>query len=149
VAIRLSNGLKSALYGQYGITALMQYGFIEIYSGTQPETANDAPTGTLLARITNNGDTHVPGTTTGGLQLGQDLNGRLTAVGTWTVKGVGTGTAGWWRWKWNNPPDDDSVSLFFPRIDGDVGTSLILTSSSITPSTNETISSFFLQFLES
>jgi hypothetical protein len=147
VAIRLSSGLKSAVYGQYGITAMMQYGHIRVFSGTQPTTANDAPTGTLLGTITNNGAPFVPGSATGGLRLDQDSSGRLTAGGTWTLTGVDTGTAGWWRWTWN-APDDDSVSLYYPRIDGDVGTSLVLANTSITPSTDEPISSFFLQFLE-
>lgn len=147
MAIRLSQGLKSALYGDFGITAMMQYGLIEVYSGTQPLTANEAPTGILLGTITNNGDTHVPGTATGGLRLDFDVNSRLVASGTWTLTGVASGTAGWWRWKWN-APDDDSLSLYYPRMDGDVGTALVLANTAITGATDEPISSFILQFTE-
>jgi hypothetical protein len=113
MAIRLSSGLKAALYGQYGITAMMQYGYIDVYSGAQPVTANEPPSGTLLGRITNDGDAHVSGTTAGGLQLTQDGSGRLTAAGTWTLTGIASGTAGWWRWKWN-AFDDDALSLYYP-----------------------------------
>lgn len=148
MAIRLSNGLKSALYGQFGIQAMMNYGYIEVYSGTQPTTANEPPTGTLLGTITNNGDTHQAGTTTGGLRIDQDTSGQLVASGTWTLTGSDTGTAGWWRWKWNNF-DDNALSLYYPRMDGDVGTALVLTNTSITPSTDEVIGSFVMQFLES
>lgn len=148
MAIRLSNGLKAALYGQYGFQAMMNYGLICVYSGTQPDSANAAPTGTLLARITNNGDTHVPGTATGGLQITQDASGRLNKAGTWTLDGIDTGTAGWWRWKWN-APDDDSLSLYYPRVDGAVGEGLVLANTSITPATDEELSSFILRFLES
>ncbi|MDF1819916.1 MAG: hypothetical protein P1U54_14880, partial [Immundisolibacteraceae bacterium] len=147
VAIRLSNGLRTALYGQYGITAMMQYGFIEVYSGTQPTDANAEPTGTLLGRITNNGVPHVTGTSTGGLTLTQDTNGRLTSLGAWRLTGIASGTAGWWRWKWN-APDDDSLSLYYPRIDGDVGTALVLANTAITAATDEEISSFILVFTE-
>lgn len=148
MAIRLSNGLKSALYGQFGIQAMMQYGLIEVYSGSQPVTASEAPTGTLLGTITNNGDTHVSGSTQGGLRIDQNTSGQLIANGTWRLTGVDTGTAGWWRWKWN-AFDDDSVSLYYPRMDGEVGNGLVLASTSITPSTDVEIGSFVLRFLES
>lgn len=48
----LSTGLVNALQADYGFKQAMWDGVIDIYSGTQPTTANDVPNGTKLARIT-------------------------------------------------------------------------------------------------
>lgn len=148
MAIRLSHGLKAALYGQFGIQAMMIYGRIEVYTGAQPVTASEAPTGTLLGTITTDGATFIPGTAQGGLQFTQNGAGSLEKQGVWQLEGVATGVAGWWRWKWNST-DDDSVSLYYPRIDGLVGESLVLANTAITPATSDVIDSFLMQFLES
>lgn len=148
MAIRLSSGLKAALYGNFGISAMLQYGSIEVYSGTQPATADDAPTGTYLGRITQNGLVFTPGSTgDGALLVGLDAFGQLAKSGTWTFNGEATGTAGWWRWRWN-AIDDGEVSLYHSRIDGLVGDSLVLANTAITPSSQFDINSFLMQFLE-
>lgn len=147
MTIRVSTGLRASLLSDYGLTAMMNYGVIEIYSGTQPDTASLAPTGTLLARITQNGTAFIASTTTGGLQLELAVTGGLTFTGVWRLKGVATGTAGWWRWKWN-APDDDSDSSYYPRMDGTLGESLILEDPSITPITDVVINDFNVNFME-
>jgi len=148
MTIRLSQGLKAGIYGLHGITALLGYGFIEVYSGEQPATANDAATGTLLGYISESGNGYQPGSTAAGLRLQLNSAGQLEAAGTWMLTGVATGTAGWWRWRWNRSDDAGQQSLYFPRIDGAVGESLILASTAISPATNEQITTFVLQFLE-
>lgn len=147
MTVRVSSGLRAAMLSDYGLKAMMNYGVIEVYSGTQPVSASLIPTGTLLAYITNNGDSFVPNTTTGGLQVDLDAGGGLGHVGEWRMKGVATGEAGWWRWKWN-APDDDSDSAYYPRMDGAVGESLILQVTSITPTTNVVINDFNVNILE-
>lgn len=126
---------------------MMDYGVIDIYSGAQPASASSAPTGTLLARITTDGDVFNPGSAAGGLRVALSDTGGLVNASTWILKGVASGTAGWWRWKWN-AADDNTNSLYYPRLDGVVGESLILQSSNITNLTVTEIDQFYLNFLE-
>jgi hypothetical protein len=72
--------------------------------------------------------------------------GGLINFGDWRLKGSATGTATWfrWHWKWE---DDLGDSSFYPRIDGDIGTTsslsaLRLTSTGITASTDRQIEQF-------
>jgi hypothetical protein len=145
MSIRLSLGLENSLLGEFGLSAMMNYGVIEIYSGEQPDGAENSPTGTLLGRITQNGVPFQVGTVIGGCQLELLGTGGLGFVPGWRLKGVTTGIAGWWRWKWNQP-DDDSDSLYYPRMDGLVGESLVLRSNSITSASDILISNFFVSF---
>lgn len=147
MSIRLSAGLKSAVLTDYGLGAMMNYGVIEVYTGTQPVSASLAPTGTLLARITLNGDTFVPGTTAGALTLALSPDGTLVSDGVWRMKGVDSGPAGWWRWK-GNAADNDQDSFYYPRVDGAEGESLQLVTKTITPATNEVITNFEVNILE-
>ena len=147
MTIRVSSGLSRSMLSTYGLTSMMDYGVIDIYSGAQPASASNAPTGTRLAQITNDGDVFIPTTAQGGLRIVLGDAGGLIKSGTWRMKGIADGTAGWWRWKWNEP-DDDSNSLYYPRLDGAVGESLILQTTSITTLTNVVIDEFYLNFLE-
>jgi hypothetical protein len=147
MTIRVSNGLRASILGPYGLSAMMDYGVIEIYSGTQPVSASNQPTGTLLAKVTNNGDTFTPNTITGALHIVQADGGGLTKSGVWRMIGITTGVAGWWRWKWNQP-DDDSNSLYYPRMDGAVGESLTLENVNITAVTDVEIVGFHVNILE-
>jgi hypothetical protein len=143
MAIRISTGLRAALLSDFGVTAMMNYGVIDVYTGAQPLAADQAPTGTRVGQITGGGLVFIPGTTQGGLQIVLDDSFNLVNDNVWQFKGVTTGTAGWWRWKWNLE-DDDSLSLYYPRIDGLVGDSLTLATNDITPSTDVSIDSFIL-----
>jgi|TARA_B110000908_G_scaffold15787_1_gene17931 hypothetical protein len=143
--VKLSLGLENSLLGEFGLSSMMNYGVIEIYSGDQPEQADFSPTGTLLARITQNGVPFEVGTNRGGCQLQLMGTGGLGFVPGWRLKGITNGIAGYWRWKWN-APDDDSDTLFFPRIDGLVGESLVLRSNNITPESDILISDFLIVF---
>ena len=147
MTLRVSHGLRSALLGSWGLTSMMDYGVIELYSGEQPSSASLSPTGTLLGRITTNGDSFTPGSATGALKLIQDDDGGLTKSGVWRLVGVANGTAGWWRWKWNLP-DDNSNSLYYPRMDGAVGESLTLGTVDITTLTDVEITGFYVNILE-
>ncbi len=147
MAIKLSAGLQASVLSEFGLGAMMNYGVIEVYTGDQPLSASDAPTGLLLARVTTDGLDFTAGSLTGGLQVVYDaVAGGLVKVGTWRLRGVATGAPGWWRWKWN-AEDDDSFSVFLPRLDGVVGESLVLGAlNQITPSTNEEIEDFLVAF---
>lgn len=129
---------------QYGLQAMMNYGRIYVYSGEQPESADKAPTGTLLGYVSQNGDPPVPGTITGGLIMVQSFDaGALEKHGTWRLKGVANGTVGWWRMVWN-AADPLTDSDYHPRIDGAHGDSFVLPSNDIGPATDMEIGSFYL-----
>jgi len=53
MAIRLSDGIRNFALQHGSIRDALQNGVLEIYTGTQPGSANDAPTGTLLATISD------------------------------------------------------------------------------------------------
>ncbi|MBF0608985.1 MAG: hypothetical protein HQL61_15720 [Magnetococcales bacterium] len=113
-------------------------GFIKIYTGSQPTTSNDAPTGTLLCTVYSDG-------TTAGLSFGEASSGVLSkTVGeTWSGTAVATGTAGWFRLV--APSDTGVSSTTEERLDGAVATSgaqLNMSSTSIVSGAVQTISTF-------
>ncbi len=113
-------------------------GFIKLYSGSQPATANDAPTGTLLCTVYSDGSA-------AGLSFGDASSGVLakTVGETWSGTAVGTGTAGWFRLV--APSDTAASSTTEERLDGAVATSgaqLNMSSTSIVTSAVQTISTF-------
>jgi len=143
----VSAGLRAAILSDYGLSAMMNYGTIRVFQGVQPVSASLAPTGLLLANITKNGVPFLVNTLTGALEVALADTGGLTKVGEWRMKGVATGDPGWWRWTWN-APDDDTDSEYYPRMDGLVGESLILTNNAITAATNVVISQFTVNLME-
>jgi len=50
--LRISTGVRNALTGHLGLGGIFNRGSIEIYTGTQPTTADSAVTGTLLGLVT-------------------------------------------------------------------------------------------------
>lgn len=144
MTIRLSSGLRTAVVTNYGLGSVLQYGHIRIYSGAQPPTADAPPSGTLLAVVSADGITPVPGLTTGGLELeGNGYPGELVKAGNWIIDGVASGTPGWWRFV-GNAYDNNSYSVTLPRMDGGVGLSLMLGITSITAATNLPVEAFNL-----
>lgn len=125
MTIRLSSGLCSAMITSYGLGAMMQYGHIRLFTGSQPASANNAQTGTLVAVITDGGvSPPAPGDTAGGLLFeAGDIPGTLAGRGTWMMKGVAAGVPGWWRFVWNSE-DTGADSMEMPRIDGAIGESV-------------------------
>lgn len=90
MAIRYPTATRSALCDAWvdRFDAGSGAGKIRIYSGTQPASANDSPSGTLLAEITLN-DPAFGAASSGAATI--DSDPALTAT-------VDTsGTAGWWR----------------------------------------------------
>ena len=52
MTIRLSTGLRNAVTGTLGFAGALAKGTIEIYTGTQPTSADAAITGTLIGIVT-------------------------------------------------------------------------------------------------
>lgn len=141
--IKLSSGLRTAILNQWGMRIMMNLGVIDIYSSPRPDFADQAPTGTLLARVTTNGDSFVPHQGTNGLVLLQRPDGSLIDSGNWYITGITQGAADWWRWKWAEH-DPDTYNGFYPRVDGDVGEALIMPTYTITPGLKTKIDEFNL-----
>lgn len=145
MTIRLSTGLRNAMMTNYGLGIMMNYGRIFIYGGVQPQSPDFAPlSAPKLAVVSQDGVTPIPGDLAGGLRMQpSSLSGAIENEGDWFMRGLAAGTATWWRFVWN-AFDDEGDSNFFPRIDGAVGESLILTTTSITPLTGVPVTSFRL-----
>lgn len=145
MTVRLSTGLRNALAGTGGgfATALAN-GVIEIYSGSQPATADSAVNGTLLGTVTLNSGAFTPGNSTNGLTFAAAANGSVSKSGVWSFNAVATGTAGWFRFK-GNAVDAGGVSTTAIRMDGSVATSgadLNLSNISLVTGSPNTIDSF-------
>jgi hypothetical protein len=113
------NGYVDELYlydEASSIREIFKNGKIKIYSGTQPASANDAPTGTLLVTITVNG-------TSQGISFNEASNGTISKNPTevWSGTAVASGTAGWFRLQTYG--DTESLSEVDERIDGAIATS--------------------------
>lgn len=143
--IRFSTGLRNAVASTYGLGQMMNSGVIYVYGGTIPESPDDAPGSSHLGIITTDGLTFTPGNNSNGagLKLQAISPGGLLNSGTWVLKGIGTGTATWFRWCWMNP-DSFQDSTFYPRVDGDIGSAFILPVTNITPATQLVIDTFQL-----
>ena len=122
----------------------LRNGIIEIYSGTQPATADLAETGTKLVRITISSGAFTPGSPTNGLNLSDAASGVTSKESgeVWSGVGLASGTAGWFRYYDNNYTTGDSSSAV--RFDGvcGVGTGeLRMSSLSIAVSATTTVDS--------
>lgn len=138
MAIKTSTGLAAHLMVTGSAKAAFDSGFIKVYSGTEPATADAAVTGTLLWTISKDGD----GT---GLTFDATASGRAmikTAAHVWS--GATTaGTAGYWRLVAST--DDGTLSTSQKRIQGNCGSTagsdLYMTSTTLTTNASLTAKS--------
>lgn len=147
MAIRLSTALRTNLAGTTGFATTFANGVIEIYSGSQPTTADAAVTGTLLGTVTLNSGAFTPGTATNGLTFAAAAGGAVSKSGVWSFNGVASGTAGWFRLK-ANAVDAGALSTTHPRLDGSIavsGADMNLSNIAITIGAPSTIDSFIYQ----
>jgi len=143
MSLRLSDTMRNKLLdggASGGIKAGLNAGFIAIYSGSQPSSANTGATGTLLGTVTVNGD----GVT--GLGFDSASGGVLSkaAAQAWKFTGLAAGIAGWYRLY---APGDTITATdpTKPRVDGAIGTSgaeLNLSNISIAISQVNTVDAF-------
>lgn len=96
MALRLSTGLRNALVGTdgKGFGEIMNGGWLDIYTGSQPLHADSIETGTKLARISSTSGTTIDD----GLKFGACSAGILP-IGTpaWSGVVLAGGVAGWFR----------------------------------------------------
>lgn len=140
---RFSTGLRNALASNYGLGLMMNGGTIHVYGGSRPSTPDDPPGTSQLGQITTDGLVFVPGNDTigAGLILTLVSPGILTKTGTWRLKGSLPGLATWWRWCWADA-DPLTQSIYYPRVDGLIGSELILVDNSIYSGLNVEIEQF-------
>lgn len=84
MTVRFSTGLRNGLASGLGFAALFNRGSLNVYSGTQPTSADAAVTGTLLGTVTLN---------SGALTLETQASGTITITGgTTSITAVTVGT---------------------------------------------------------
>lgn len=121
-----------------GLREILRGSRMNIYTGTQPTTADDAATGTLLVTIAKGG--------TDGFEWDPASSGTISkpTADNWQGTTVATGTAGWFRLyeEGDNPANASSTAA---RFDGQVATSgaqLNVSSTSFVSGAVQTVSSF-------
>jgi hypothetical protein len=122
MTVRLSTGARTLLAGASGFAEIFEKGVIEIYTGTQPITADSAASGTLLGTVTLGSGAFTPGSPTNGLTFAAPIAGAVSKTGVWSMNGVAAGTAGYFRLKANGV-DAGTLSTSLPRMDGSVAVS--------------------------
>ncbi len=147
--LRLSTKLRSNLAGTTGFSSTFANGIIDIYSGTQPTTADLAPTGTKLGRFTLASGEFTAGVATNGLTFAAAADGAVSKSGTWSFSvGLAAGTAGYFRLKTNAGADVDTDQTTLKaeaRLDGSIAASggdMNLSNLSITTGTPVTLDTF-------
>lgn len=144
MALRLSTGLVNEMMGTAGknFRELLQNGWMDIYTGSQPVTADLVETGTKLCRISSTCGTAVED----GLKFGTAASGILP-IGTPAWQGVvaAAGVAGWFRYYGSSGTGGATGSNGTAiRFDGSIGVSgadLNLSHTSLTLSSILTITS--------
>lgn len=150
--VRISTAVQNALLGgSQNLRQIMNFGVIELYSGDAPESADFAPSGTLLARVTRDGEPFTPGFNAHTLTLIHipALNSLTrNPQQQWVVTPIESGTVGWWRWR-NFAPDPGDFSTTHVRVDGDYGepfSGLSLVDPNLVVGNTQTIEVFQLTF---
>jgi len=153
MAVKFSTGAIAKMLGKNGtdtgadgLRGIFTNGVIKLYTGAQPATADDAPTGTMLGDITVGGAAFVEGSASNGLNFGAPSGKTISKASgeTWKFTGSAAGTIGWFRFQ-ANAVDNDSSSTSLSRIDGSVGVTsgdLRLTSVTSAVGTSITIDTF-------
>lgn len=105
------------------LKGIFKDGIMEIRTGTQPATADLVESGSLVARITKSSGAFTAGVVTNGLEFQDATSGVMSKLSTetWSGLGLGTFTAGWFRFYTNAYSTGASSSAI--RFDGSVATS--------------------------
>lgn len=134
MTLRLSTGLRNSQVSN--IATLFPNGAIlEIRTGSQPASSDDAPTGTVLVTIA------LPNPS-----FGAAASGAIQKAGTWQdTSADATGTAGWFRLRQSG--DLGTTNTTDERLDGNVtvtggGGNMTLDNTSITSGQQVTINVF-------
>jgi hypothetical protein len=146
MALRLSTGAREKMVSTLAIKELLDGGFMDIFTGSQPATADAVETGTKLVRISSASGTAA----TAGLRFGTSLGGILPITDpAWSGVVSPAGVAGWFRFYGTGGASGVSGSTGTNgtaiRVDGNVGVSgadLNLTHTSLSLDSTLTIKTF-------
>jgi hypothetical protein len=136
---KFSTGLRNAMLKDSSLAAALALGFIKIYSGAVPATADAALGGAvLLSTISVN-------STGTGLSLGTPADGVISkaAAEIWSGVNAATGTASFFRYV--APADTGVASTVEKRVQGTValaGGDLNISSLGLTAAATQTLNSF-------
>ena len=105
------------------LKGIFKDGVMRIYDGIQPATADLVETGSLVATITKDSGVFTAGAVANGLEFQDAAGGVMSKLSTetWSGLGLGTYTAGWFRFYTNALGTGASGTAI--RFDGSVGTS--------------------------
>jgi hypothetical protein len=120
MTIRLSTTARNKLLDggtTGGIKGAFNLGFMNIYTGSQPATADTGATGTLLGTVSVNGG----GT---GITFDASVAGVISkaVAETWRFTGLAAGIAGWFR-LWEATDTPSATQSTKARVDGAIGSS--------------------------
>ena len=144
MALRLSTGLRSALLGDNGgFKELLNNGWLDIYTGTQPASADSVETGTKLVRVSSTSGQ----ASTDGLKFGTAASGVLPLSSVaWTGVVQVAGIAGWFRYYGSSgtggKTGTDGTAIRFDGNCGVSGADLVLSHTSLALASTLTISTF-------
>jgi hypothetical protein len=143
MTLKASTGLRNYMLDTGPMKTALALGFIKIYSGTVPATADAALTGTLLVTISVNS------TGTGLSLAAAAASGAIAkAVEVWSGVNAASGTATHFRYI-AATGDDGTLSTTQKRLQGTVGTSgadLNLSSVALTATATQTVDSGSITF---
>lgn len=136
MTVKISTGLRNKLLDANPLKTIFAAGFLKIYSGAEPASADDAETGTLLTTIS------IGSGGTGINFAAAAAAGALAKLAseTWSGTNAATGTAGYFRHV--AAGDDGTLSTTQARIQGLVavaGGDLNISSLSLTSAATQTI----------
>lgn len=140
MALRLSTGLRQDLLGTNDFKTVFTLSFINIYSGTQPLTADDSiGTSTLIATIYSD-------LTTTGVSFDAPVAGVISkaVAETWSGAALTSATAGWFRlYEAGDTPA--AASTVTSRLDGTIavsGADLNISNTTISSGAVQTLTQF-------
>ncbi len=139
MALRLSTGLRQTLLGAADFRTVFTFASINLYTGSQPASADDSVAATLLAPITVGG-----GAT--GLTFDAPVAGVIAkaVAEIWSGTALATGTAGWFR-LFILADDPATQDVVLERMDGAIATSggeLNMSSTAVVLGAVQTITNF-------
>ncbi len=146
MTIRLSTGSKDAMMDALDVA--LANGRLDIYSGSQPASADSAESGTLLVSLTLSSGAFTPGVSTNGINFASASGGVIVkeAAEVWSGVAASTGTAGYFVFYDNDV--DTGASTTAVRFMGSIATSgadLNMTSTTINSGGTITLDSGQLQ----
>jgi hypothetical protein len=112
---KMSTGLCNKLHDTNPTKTLFNLGFLKIYAGAAPATADAAVTGTLICTVSNNS------TGTGLTMEAAAVGGVLAKAAAEVWSGINGASGTITHYRWVAAGDDGTLSTVQPRVQGTIG----------------------------